>query len=285
MIDLHTHTTESDGSLAPAALVRAAVEAGLEALGVTDHDTFSGYDLAVEPAREAGLDLVCGIELSTKYHFPGARRGKSVHMLGYFLSGKPPRAFRYWLYTIQRFRRERNGRLAARLRSLGFDIVLEEVEKLGRSLTGRPHFAQVMLAKGYVRSHQEAFDRYLGETGAAYVEREEPSLEAAVRKITETGGLASLAHPIRVEEDTGPDFDGLMVSLKDRGLRGIEVWHSDHAPADIERYRALAERLGLAVTGGSDFHGSLKPGVELGTGRGNLSVPRSVLDALRARAA
>jgi predicted metal-dependent phosphoesterase TrpH len=280
MIDLHTHTNQSDGSLAPEELVKAAVDAGLEALGVTDHDTFSGYDLAVEPARQAGLDLVCGIELSTRHQF-GPGRARSVHVLAYFFNGEPPGRFRYWLYTFQRSRRDRNLRLARRLRTLGMDIKLQEVERLGRALAGRPHFAQIMVQKGYVRTHQEAFDRYLGDGGRAYTERQEPSLEAAVAMIAETGGLAAIAHPVRTEHDAAGGFEALIARLREHGLGALEVWHSDHSADDCRRYLEIAERLDLAVTGGSDFHGSLKPGVELGSGRGSLAIPRSVLDNLR----
>ena len=150
MIDLHTHTDESDGTYTPAELVAAAVSQKLEALGITDHDTLAGYDAAEPLAREAGLDLVCGIELSTKL------RGRSVHLLGYFLDAPPKQAFRDWLHEMQMSRRDRNIRLAAKLRSMGFDISLEEVEARGKSLAGRPHFAQVMVEKGYVENTRQA---------------------------------------------------------------------------------------------------------------------------------
>lgn len=282
-IDLHTHTTESDGTFPPAALVAAARNLGLEALGITDHDTFAGYDLAREPARAAGLDLVCGIEVSTKYRFANQAKSGSVHVLAYFLDGGPPPSFREWIRTMQQARRDRNARLAVRLQALGLDVSLADAEALGRHLTGRPHFAQALVEKGYVASTQEAFDTYLGENGAAYVERDEPALADAVSAIAVVGGIASLAHPIRPEQESGPDFVPFVAELKEAGLRAIEAWHSDHEPADIERFRALAARMDLAVTGGTDFHGETKPGVALGVGRGSLSVPREVLDRLRKR--
>ncbi len=280
-IDLHTHTNESDGTLTPAELLRAAEEIGLEALGITDHDTFAGCDIARRENR-GPVELVCGIELSTRHRFPGHIRATSVHLLAYFVHGEPPREFRDWLAVTQSFRRERNERLAARLRSLGLDVTLDEAEALGRSLTGRPHFARVLVAKGYANSSEDAFRRYLGESGSAYVERQEPSIELAVQKIAATGGIASLAHPIRVEQDAGSGFEAFLRRLRQRGLAALEVWHSDHASADVEHYRAMAKRLGLAMTGGTDFHGDAKKDVALGTGRGHMSVPRSVLDALKA---
>ncbi len=283
MIDLHTHTHESDGSLSPDQLVRAAADSGLEALGICDHDTFAGYDRAVPLARAAGLDLVCGIELSTKWSDGARASGRSVHVLGYFLRQPPPADFRAWLAHLQAARRDRNRRLAARLQSLGMDVRLEEVEALGRTLAGRPHFARLMVEKGYVANVQEAFDRYLAESAQAYVEREEPLLDAGIRRIAEAGGLPALAHPVRLGTATeAARMHDVVGAMRQMGLQGIEVWHSDHAPADRDLYAALADRFGLAVTGGTDFHGENKPGVALGTGiGGNVCVPRTVLEKLR----
>ncbi|MGO9094635.1 MAG: PHP domain-containing protein [Bryobacteraceae bacterium] len=284
MIDLHTHTDQSDGTLSPGQLVRAAVAMGLEALAVTDHDTFAGYDRAAGPARAAGLDLVCGIELSTKLRNPATGHGKAVHVLGYFLDGVPTTEFRLWLGSVQESRRDRNERLAERLESLGKPVSLEEVEKLGRSIAGRPHFARLMLEKGYVGSVQEAFEVYLGETGKAYVEREEPGVAEGIRKIREAGGLAAVAHPIRLGRRPGL-ADRLIGEMRGFGLRGIEAYHSDHSRQDVAQFLELARRLGMAVTGGTDFHGGAKPGIQLGTGiNGNVAVPRSVLDKLRGQA-
>lgn len=280
MIDLHAHTYESDGTVAPADLVEAAAALRLEALGISDHDTFAGYDAAVEPARRAGLDLVCGIELSTKRHVPG-QRGQSIHMLGYFLDQPPAPEFRHWLERLQNSRRDRNRRLAARLQSLGMDIQLDEVIRMGRSLAGRPHFARLMLQKGYVSTIQEAFDRYLADSAQAYVEREEPALEEGIRRILAAGGLPSLAHPIRLSRKAGT-IERLVGEMCEMGLKAIEVYHSDHSPADTALYQALATRYGLAITGGSDFHGDTKPGISLGIGYGNIALPHRLLDDLRA---
>ena len=281
MIDLHTHTDESDGTTAPARLVGAALALGLEALGITDHDTLAGYDAAAPLARKAGLDLVAGIELSTKRRRAAGGRGRSIHVLGYFLGAPPPADFRAWLEAIRLARRDRNRRLAARLQSLGVDIALEEVERLGRSQAGRPHFARAMIEKGYVSNIQEAFDLYLDESAQAYVEREEPELEAGIRKLREAGGLASLAHPIRLSRRNPPGFEKDLAEMCEMGLDAIEAYHSDHRQEDAEFFLSLARRFGLAVTGGTDFHGDNKPGLALGTGYGNVAVPRQVLDALR----
>ena len=244
-------------------------------LGVTDHDTFRGYDQALTFARKAGLELVCGIELSTKLY------GQSVHLLGYFLDDGGPAEFRTWILELQEARRERNVRLVARLRELGFDITLEEAEGRGRGMTGRPHFAQLMVEKGYVSSIREAFDEYLDESAKGYVYRKEPEFAEGVEKIREAGGIASLAHPVRVRADV----PALLPELCDAGMNAIEAYHSDHAPEDTALYLKLAERYGLLVTGGSDFHGTVKPGVVLGSGcAGNLRIPGDLVEKLRQRA-
>ncbi len=272
MIDLHSHTNESDGTCSPAQLIGEAVSAGVDILGITDHDTFAGYDAAVPLAREAGVELVCGIELSTKLH------GRSVHLLGYFLGAGELTEFREWVLEMQASRRERNVRLAARLRELGFDITVEEAEARGRGMTGRPHFAQIMVEKGYVKNLRQAFDDYLDESAIGYVYRREPQFAEGVERIRRSGGIASLAHPIRVHGDV----PSLMPELCDAGLNALEAYHSDHGPAETKLYLELARKYGMRVTGGSDFHGEVKPGVRLGTGcAGNLRIPADLLDQLR----
>jgi len=273
MIDLHSHTTASDGSFSPAQLVDEAVRTGVRTLGITDHDTFSGYDRAVPLAQQAGLELVCGIELSTKLH------GHSVHLLGYFLRDSPPSPFRDWIRELQESRRERNVRLVARLQELGLDITLDEAQARGGEMTGRPHFAKLLLEKGYVSSLQQAFDEYLDESAKGYVTRREAAFAEAVRRIRQSGGIASLAHPIRLREDVSEILPG----LRDSGLNAIEAFHSDHSPEHTDLYLRLAAAHNLLVTGGSDFHGAVKPDIQLGTGRaGNLHIPEKLLDRLRA---
>jgi len=265
VIDLHSHTNESDGTFTPAELVDLATERGLEALAISDHDTFAGFDQALPLARSRGLDLVCGIELSTRV--PGTKAW-SVHLLGYFLHQPPPAEFREWLDELIEGRRDRNRRLITSLRDRGVDIELVEVEKLGRTLTGRPHFARVLIQKGYVNSFDEAFKRYLGETAPSYVERYAPYVADAVQRVLDAGGLPVLAHPIR---------------LGFRDHEAEEKFIGDHRPADMERYAAIAHKYNLAVSGGSDFHGDVKPQISLGTGHnGNLNIPKSVLEGLRA---
>jgi hypothetical protein len=272
LIDLHSHTNESDGSCSPARLVQEAARAGVDVLGITDHDTFAGYDQALPVASAQGVELVCGIELSTKLH------DHSVHLLGYFLGNGGLRRFRDWVLEMQVSRRERNVRLAARLQDLGFDITVEEAQARGRGMTGRPHFAEIMVEKGYATSYRQAFDDYLDESAKGYVYRHEPRFAEAVARILTSGGIASLAHPVRVKGDVA----ALMPELCDAGLNAIEAYHSDHGAAETKLYLRLARRYGLMVTGGSDFHGTPKPEVRLGTGcAGNLHLPDDLLEKLR----
>ncbi len=268
MIDLHSHTNESDGTFTPLELVDLAAKVGLDALAISDHDTFAGFDQALPAAQSRGLDLVRGIELSTRV--PGSKV-RAVHLLGYFLHQPPSEAFREWLGELIAGRRDRNRRLIASLHEQGIDIDLAEVERLGRTLTGRPHFARLLIQKGYVRS---------------YVERFAPFVEAAIQRVIDAGGLPVLAHPIRLGFRDPKLEENFIRDLRDAGLRGIEVFHSDHSPDDMQRYAGLARKYDLAVSGGSDFHGEVKPQISLGTGlRGNLDIPKSVLDGLRAVAA
>jgi 3',5'-nucleoside bisphosphate phosphatase len=271
LIDLHTHTNESDGSCSPEQLIEEAVRAGVGVLGITDHDTFAGYDQAGEHAARMGVRLVCGIELSTKLH------GYSAHLLGYFPRDGRLNDFREWILEMQASRRDRNIRLAARLRELGMDIRAEEAEALGRGMTGRPHFAQVMLRKGYVSNLRQAFDEYLDESAKAYVYRREPLFSEGVERIHAAGGIASLAHPGRLQLDVA----NVMAELKAAGLDAIEAYHSDHTAEETRQYLALSREYGLKVTGGSDFHGAVTPDFTVGSGcAGNLKIPAEVLNNL-----
>ena len=231
-----------------------------------------GYDQAKPVAAAAGVELICGIELSTKLH------GHSVHLLGYFLNGQSMDEFRGWVTGQQAARRDRNVRLAARLQELGFAVTLEEAESRGKGMTGRPHFAQIMVEKGYVSNIRQAFDLYLDESAKGYVFREEPKFAEGVARIRTAGGIASLAHPVRVKGDV----PALLPELCESGLNAIEAYHSDHTAADVELYLGLACRYGLRVTGGSDYHGAVKPGVTLGRGAGNLAIPDDLVEKLRA---
>jgi 3',5'-nucleoside bisphosphate phosphatase len=271
MVDLHAHSDRSDGELSPEELVELAHRRGLSALAITDHDSVEGYDAAEPHARRLGLDFICGVELNSKF------RGRAIHILGYFLEHPPGEEFRGHLSCLQKARRERNQRLAKRLQQLGLSVRLEEAEALGRSQTGRPHFARLLVRKGYASGVRDAFDRYLDERAPGYVERRDASLENVLRWIREADGLSSWAHPARFIREGDPPAEEMFRELAAAGLAAVEAFHSDHSPEDAERFRRIAEGLHLGITGGSDFHGPNRTRAVLGS----LNLPDSLLDNLR----
>lgn len=280
-IDLHTHTTASDGTLAPAELIAVAARSGVDALAITDHDTFDGYEDAREAAQHAGLELVRGIELNTRLNLGSDGTYRSVHLLGYWPSSEPSAEFREWLRSEREDRRDRNRRLIESLRKREIEITLEEVEALGRSLTGRNHFARVLVRKGYASNLDDAFVRYIGENAPSFVERQSQTTEEAIRRIRTGAGIPVIAHPIRLSLSRECERE-VLAGLREAGLLGLEIYHSEHPPELQAHYRQLAQELDLLPTGGSDFHGLPKPDVHVGTGtNGNLRVPREFLDRLR----
>lgn len=246
--DLHTHTKISDGTESPADNVRTAKAAGLAAVAITDHDTVAGIPEAEEEGRRLGVIVVPGVEIST------LARDQDIHILGYYFRRDDP-VFLERLEELRKVRDTRNDLMIARLRELGLEITMEEVlnnRKPGtqaEETVGRPHIAEVLIRKGYVSSLSEAFEKYIGRDGAAYVNPPRISPQEGIRWIHEAGGKAVLAHPGLYRDDA------LVEELAQNGLDGLEAYHSDHRPEDADRYRAIAERYGLIITAGSDFHG------------------------------
>ena len=246
--DLHTHTTASDGTNSPETNVRLAKEAGLAGIAVTDHDTVAGVAEAVACGKRIGIEVVPGVEIST------AADGKDIHVLGYWIDTTDERFLRR-LAGQRNTRDRRNEMILQKLAELGYAVTEEEVlaqaaARPGKDgSVGRPHIASAMVAKGYVGSITEAFDRFLAEGSAAYVNPERIPPEEAVRWILEAGGVPVLAHPGLYGDDK------LVERLIGCGLKGIEVRHADHAPEDEARYGKMAEAFGLIATAGSDFHG------------------------------
>lgn len=255
--------------------------AGLAAIAVTDHDTLAGGEAAAPIARQAGFDFIQGIELSTRFRENGTPRGPSIHLLGYFPHREPGAEFRDWVLELQTQRYERNARMIERLRALGVDVTLDEVSALSGGLPGRPHFARVLLTKGCVPDYDSAFREYLGDQGKAYVARQSPEVGDAIRRVHEAGGVVSLAHPVRLTK-YGARFGEFVTRMTGFGLDAIEIYHSEHSNEDVEQFRALARDHGLQVTGGSDYHGDLKPNVHLGMGStARCAVPDEILTMLR----
>ena len=275
-IDLHTHTTASDGSFTPSQLVRHAKEKGLRALAVTDHDTIDGNKEALNAGEREGLEVVPGIEISVDYS-PG-----SMHMLGYFIDTESQR-LQEKLALLQDSRSDRNPKIIEKLNALGLDITYDEVvEASGGGQVGRPHIAQVLLQKGYATTIQEAFDKYLGKGAPAYFDKFRLNAEDAIAMITDAGGVPVLAHPFTLKCTNQGELEELIKHLTGHGLQGIEVYYTEHNEKQISRYRLLAERNNLLLTGGSDFHGANMAGVELGTGRGSLQIPYILFENLKA---
>jgi len=273
-IDLHLHTTYSDGSLSPAEVLRLAQKANVSALSITDHDIVDGIPEAIEAGRRLGIEIIPGVEVSSRY------KDTELHILGYFLVRQDPLLLSR-LAQLRAGRHDRNPRIVEKLNELGFALTYEDVKACaGSGSVGRPHIARVLMEKGYVKSAKEAFDRFLGEDKPAYVPRELPEPAEAIAWIREARGLPVLAHPTWVKE-TAEGLFKLCEKLKAEGLRGIEAHYSTHKPQQTKDYLDMARRLDLLVTGGSDFHGLTKPDIEVGVGRGGLTVPEKLLDPLR----
>jgi len=254
--DLHSHTTASDGDLKPSELVSLAGQRRLGALAITDHDTLKGLPEGLQAGDAWGLMVIPGIEISAIFE-PG-----TLHMLGYF--GVHPAGLEADLDKVQQARSERFPKIIHRLNDLGLMITMEEVSALaGDAQIGRPHIAKALIARGYVKTFDEAFDRWLSKGKPGYVEKEKLSGEEAVKLILKHGGVPVLAHPTTLElDDTAlKDF---IAQIKDCGLKGIEVYYPEHSRAQTRFYRDIARSLDLIATGGTDFHGHDHGGANLG---------------------
>lgn len=271
-IDLHTHSTFSDGTFTPAELVKYAEEKGLKAFALTDHDTTEGILEAKKV--DTSTEVISGVEISTKYD------KKEIHIVGLFLNERDADLNRQLKYYREK-RVARNFEILEKLSKLEVNISIEDVrESCTGDVISRAHIAKALLAKGYVSSYQEAFDRYLGDGKSAYVPRETLDYEESIELISKAGGVAVLAHPLLYKmSDT--NLENMLVKLKQKGLKAVEVYYSTHTPSDTEHLKAMAKRTGLLPSGGSDFHGATKPKIDLGTGLGKLAVPFEILEKLR----
>lgn len=256
LLDLHTHSTASDGSETPAYLLQQAGARGFEVLSITDHDTVEAYD-DISPADvPADVVLVPGVEISAES--PG-----TLHILGYGIDTGNA-ALRNALEELQSFRAHRNEQMIANMQKLGFAITMEDLRAVaGNEIVGRPHFARLMYEKGYVESFQEAFDRYLKKGAPLYMNKRRLDPERSIRLIRDAGGIAVMAHPYQTKLE-GDELRDLVAWLAGKGLQGIEAFYSLHTPELTETYLGYAAEFGLMVTAGSDFHGTAKPEIRLG---------------------
>ena len=278
-VDLHLHSTKSDGSDEPADVVRLAAEAGLTTIALTDHDNLDGVAEARAAADAAAIGLIPGTELSVDWE------DAAMHMLVYFLEpGSGP--LQDELETIRQGRANRNHVIVERLNDLGVDITYDEVAtEAGDGVVGRPHIAAVLLRGGHVETIQEAFDRFLATGRPAYVDRLRLEARNAIELARRSGAVPVIAHPHTVGV-SAEDYRRAFTSLVDAGLGGIEAYYSEYSPDQRAHIARLCKQLGIAATGGTDYHGTYKPGMRVGVGRGDLVVPESAVeDLLEARLA
>ena len=277
MIDLHVHTSMSDGTLSPVSLVRLAAAKGIRAIAVTDHDTVAGVCPAQAEGELLGVEVIAGVEISTQW-VTGI-----LHILGLFIDPYD-RLMLNSLDYLRRCRLERIPKILDRLSDCNVLISSNEVNRQAvGGVPGRPHVAEIMVQKGYVKTIQEAFDRYLKKGAPAYVEKVKlPPIEA-VKLITRVGGLAVLAHPYSLNENEPECLEKILRDLISYGLQGIETYYPRHTPQQTKAYLDLARKLDLLVSGGTDFHGSNKPEVQLGIIPGRDPIPYSLLDHLKTR--
>ncbi len=276
IVDLHSHSNKSDGSLTPAELVKYAARKGLSALALTDHDTVDGIDEAMAEAKVQNIQLIPGIEFSTEYE------GRDIHIVGLYIDHKSE-YFKRRLVNFVNGRLIRNKEMCRRLTEHGMPVTYEELEaEFPGCVITRGHFARYLLDHGYTKSLKEAFDRYIGDRGPCFVPRKKITPMRAVEIILRAGGFPVLAHPVLYRMSKAR-LEHLVAQLKEMGLQGIEAVYSTYTASDEREMRALAGKYDLCISGGSDFHGKAKPGLDLATGYGKLFVPEEILDRIKER--
>ncbi|KAI4446952.1 5'-3' exoribonuclease [Eubacterium plexicaudatum ASF492] len=274
IIDMHVHSSASDGTFAPAALLSEAKKAGLYAMALTDHDTMDGVEEAAAAAKELDIELVPGVEISTEY------QDREIHVLGYYVSPEYPR-MKAMLEKFRDFRSTRNVRMVQRLQEEGFSITMEQLtEKFPDSVLTRAHMSRFLCETGQIPDTRTAFAKYLGENCCCYIDRPKISPVEAVTLILEAGGLAVLAHPVLCDLEEHV-LRQMIAEMKEAGMCGLEAVYSENTAEDEIHMKQLAEEFGLLITGGSDFHGKNKPDIKLGTGKGNLYIPYAFLQSLK----
>jgi predicted metal-dependent phosphoesterase TrpH len=287
VIDLHCHTTVSDGGDSPTELVEKAAAAGLRAIAVTDHDNDSGCDEAVAAGARLGVEVIRGVEISCDvddltHRGLSPKQRPTMHLLGYYIP-ETSNPLSDGLAELQHARANRNLLMVDRLNEVGVDITFEEVEAEAGgpgSQIGRPHFANVMVRRGAVPDFQTAFDEYLGKGAKAYLGRKLYTPVEAIELMDKSGVVPVLAHPFTLWLDD-PELDRFVTDLLELGLEGIEGYHGDLSLAEQEPIRELARRHSLLVTGGSDYHGDMVPGRRLPGGKSGVLVPDEILDRLK----
>lgn len=274
LIDLHVHTTFSDGTLSPAQVVSLAVTKGLKAIAITDHDTIEGVNEALHAAKDTFLEVIPGTELSCMYG------EKEIHMLGLFLNCDTP-GLRESLAAKKEGRKMRNLEMMRRLGEDGIILTMEDLTGANEdTIITRAHFAKALMEKGYVTTMDQAFRKYLGHDKKYCPPKEGFTPEEAIRLILEADGFPAIAHPMLYKMGY-KDIEKMITEFQEFGLRGVEVYHSSHNQNESGKLREICVRYSLLPTGGSDFHGSNKPDLDIGSGRGGLRVPYLLLRDIR----
>lgn len=274
-VDLHVHSTFSDGTFTPTELVNTANKIGLSAMALTDHDTVAGIDEAITACKDNSLEIIPGIEMSCQYN-----DFKEIHIVGLYVD-HTDKTFTDRLEALQNTRNTRNLIIIEKFKKLGIDISYEEMLTLYKgSVLTRAHFANYLERKGYIKSKKEAFDRYIGDNGPCYVKREKITPKEGIDLIKKAGGVPILAHPTLYH--LGDDvMQKMLKELKDAGLAGIECVYSTYSLGEENYIKTLAKKFDLLPSGGSDFHGANKPDIALGTGKSHLFVPYDFLDGIK----
>ena len=278
-IDLHIHSTASDGTLTPQEILTQAQNLQLGAIAITDHDTLDGSKNALSIGIPSSVKFLTGVEISSEPP-PSFSSAGSFHILGYAVDVDHPQ-LNHTLSMLRDSRNRRNPQILKLLSRLGIEIALDEVRDLaGNSQLGRPHIAQLMVEKGYVPSIDAAFDEYLGNGKPAYVDRFRFECEDTIKAILNAGGIPVLAHPILLGIKKSGILENMIAVLTEMGLKGIEVYYPEHTKNLIEYYSRLASHYNLLMTGGTDFHGDIKPEIKMGIGKGNFFVPYELYEKL-----
>ena len=278
-IDLHIHTTASDGTFTPSEIVAHAIKLKLKAIAITDHDTLAGSSEALNSGIPAALEFLTGVEISAAPP-PIYPQSGSFHLLGYSIR-LDDAELNQTLEKLQEARKNRNPAIISRLNELGISISLKEVrDEAGDVQLGRPHIAQMMIKMGVVSSINEAFDQFLGADKPAYVDKFRVKCSKAIDAILGAGGIPVLAHPSLLEYESENQLDDLIGQLKQMGIQGVEVYYPEHTADQTRLFAELARRHDLLLTGGTDFHGSIHPDIEMGSGKGNLSIPYELYQKL-----
>ena len=278
-VDLHIHSNASDGTFSPQDILDKAKQLGLRAISITDHDTLEGSRQAIKHNMNDAIRLITGVEISADLPREYGHKG-SCHILGYGIDLENPK-LNETLSTLQNARKNRNPLIIEKLNAMNIWVTMADVLQMAPdNQVGRPHIAEALVKKGYACSISDAFDRYLGVDQPAYVDKYRISCSTAISIIDAAGGIAVLAHPYLLKPNKGPDFEKVLKFLTSKGIKGIEVYYSEHTREATQYYKEIADEYGLIATGGSDFHGTIRPDIQMGTGCGDLCVPYHAYEQL-----